>query len=583
MKALLTGNEAIARGAYEAGVLFAAAYPGTPSTEILENLARYEGIATQWAPNEKVAVEAAIGASLAGARTLVAMKHVGVNVAADPLLTFAYTGVNGGFVLVSADDPGMHSSQNEQDNRHFGSFAKIPVLEPADSQEAKDFVALALEISETFDTPVILRITTRVAHGKSVVKFEEPRERGLRPFKTDAAKYVMVPANARKRRLAVEKRLQKLREYSEEFPYNRIEWGKDRRVGIITSGISYHYAREVMGEDASYLKLSLTYPLPTSLITRFARAVESLYVIEELDPIIEEQVRALGLAVKGRELIPGIGELNPDLIAQALGRDVAASTVAQDIPARPPVMCPGCPHRGAFYVLNKLKLVVTGDIGCYSLGVAPPLSAMHSLICMGASIGNCYGLEQAFRVAGVQGPEAVAVIGDSTFFHSGIPALLNVVYNRGKTTTIILDNGTTAMTGHQDHPGTGATLCGDPAPKVDLENLCRALGVSDVKTVDGYDLAQIEAAVRSALQHDGPSVVIVRRPCVLLKGRGPQGSYEVFTDHCRNCRACLRLGCSAIEVRNGRVVINSTLCNGCGLCSQVCPFNAIIKVGEEDV
>ncbi|HHW54162.1 MAG: indolepyruvate ferredoxin oxidoreductase subunit alpha [bacterium] len=582
MKALLTGNEAIARGAWEAGVLFASAYPGTPSTEILENLARYQEVSAQWAPNEKVALETGIGASLAGARVLVAMKHVGVNVAADPLFTFSYTGVNGGLVLVSADDPGMHSSQNEQDNRHLGAYAKVPILEPADSQEAKDLVGLAFWLSETFDTPVILRLTTRVAHGKSLVKLGEREERGLPPFKADPGKFVMVPANARRRHVAVEERMEKLREFSEDFSANRIEWGKDRRLGIITSGISYHYAREALGEEASYLKLALIYPLPEKTIKKFAEEVEELYVIEELDPVIENQVRALGLKVRGKEVFPILGELSPELVAAGFrgqGEEVAAPQ--EGVVPRPPVMCPGCPHRGAFYVLKKLKVVVTGDIGCYSLGVAPPLSAMHSLICMGASVSNAFGFQEAYRAAGGEGPEVVAVIGDSTFLHSGMTGLLNVVYNGGRTTTIILDNDTTAMTGHQDHPATGMTLKGVPAPRADLEKICRALGVEDVRTVDAYKLAEVEAEIRAALQHEGPSVVIVRRPCVLLKGRGPKGYYVVDQDLCRRCRLCLRLGCPAIEVRGEQTWINETLCNGCSLCEQVCPFNAIVRGGEE--
>ncbi|MGI6142251.1 MAG: indolepyruvate ferredoxin oxidoreductase subunit alpha [bacterium] len=583
MRALLTGNEAIARGAWEAGVLFASAYPGTPSTEILENLARYEEVSAQWAPNEKVALETGIGASLAGARVLVAMKHVGVNVAADPLFTFSYTGVNGGLVLVSADDPGMHSSQNEQDNRHLGAFAKVPILEPADSQEAKDFVGLAFWLSETFDTPVILRITTRVAHGKSVVEMGERKEKGLAPFKVDPGKYVMVPANARQRHRAVEERMQKLREFSEEFSAKRIEWGRERRIGIITSGISYHYAREALGEEASYLKLALINPLPEKTITGFAGEVEELYVLEELDPVIETQVRALGLSVRGKELFSALGELSPELVVAGFRGNGGEDTAPPEgVIPRPPVLCAGCPHRGTFYVLNKLKVVVNGDIGCYALGVAPPLSAMHSIICMGASVSNAYGFQEAFRAAGEEGPEAVAVIGDSTFLHSGIPGLLNVVYNGGRTTTIILDNSTTAMTGHQDHPGTGATLKGDPAPRADLEKICRALGIKDVRTVDAYKLAELEAGIRAALQSEEPSVVIVRRPCVLLKGRGPKGFYEVKRDLCRNCRLCLRLGCPAIEVREEQVWINNTLCNGCSLCEQVCAFNAIVKGGEEN-
>ncbi|MGI6576189.1 MAG: indolepyruvate ferredoxin oxidoreductase subunit alpha [bacterium] len=581
MKVLMTGNEAIARGAFEAGVVFAAAYPGTPSTEILENIATYAEVTAQWAPNEKVALETGIGASFAGGRVLVAMKHVGVNVAADPLLTLAYTGVNGGLVLVSADDPGMHSSQNEQDNRHFGPFAKIPVLEPADSQEAKDFVGLALEISETFDTPVLLRITTRIAHGKSVVHLQDRTHKDMRPFAKDIAKYVMVPANARQRRFAVEERLKDLVAFSEKLPVNRIHWGKGRKVGIITSGISYQYLREVLGDQVSYLKLSLIYPLPVGLVTQFAESVEELYVVEELDPIIEQQVRAIGIKVKGKEIIPGIGELSPEIIAAAFNNQAMASgQLGRGVPARPPVLCPGCPHRGVFYLLNRLKVVVNGDIGCYALGAAPPLAAMHSLVCMGASISNCFGFMEVMQGRS-DGIQAVAVIGDSTFLHSGIQGLLNVVYNGGSTTTLILDNNTTAMTGHQNHPGTGVTLKGVSTVKVDLENLCRAVGVEDVVTVDAYDLTELERAIKSALAFPGPSVVIVKRPCVLLPGSTVAGDYyQVHADICINCGACLKLGCPAIIVREQHVVIIQSLCTGCGLCAQVCPKKAIVKVGE---
>jgi indolepyruvate ferredoxin oxidoreductase alpha subunit len=475
LKELLSGNEAIARAAYECGVKVAAAYPGTPSTEILEQFSRYPGVYAEWAPNEKVALEVGIGASLAGVRTLVAMKHVGVNVAADPLLTFAYTGVNGGFVLVSADDPGSHSSQNEQDNRQYARFAKIPLLEPSDSREAGDMVGLALLLSEQYDTPVMLRITTRVAHSQSFVEKREPQPQELRPYCRNPKKYLMLPAFARERRAFIEERLAGLKEYSETTPVNRIEW-RDRSAGIITSGISYQYVREAL-PDVSVLKLGLTWPLPEKLIRSFAEGVKRLLVVEELEPFLEEQVKAMGLAVSGKEYIPSTGELSPGIVAGKMIEaglleqqgGPAAGTVPEDAPAvpgRPPVMCPGCPHRGVFYTLRRLKLNVTGDIGCYTLGGLPPLEAMDCCICMGASIGTAHGAEKADPAwAG----HAVAVIGDSTFLHSGLTGLLNVVYNRGSSTVLILDNSTTAMTGHQQHPGTGYTLMGKSAPAVDLE------------------------------------------------------------------------------------------------------------------
>ncbi len=585
-KELLTGNEAIARGAYESGVTLAAAYPGTPSTEILENFARYPGVYAEWAPNEKVAMEVGIGASLAGARTLVAMKHVGVNVAADPLMTFAYTGVNGGFVLVSADDPGLHSSQNEQDNRRYARFAGIPLFEPSDSQEAKDMVKCALELSEQFDTPVMLRITTRVAHSRSLVEIGEPRAVALRPYLKDAKKYLMVPAFARMRRVVLEERLARLREYSEESPFNVIEW-KNRAAGVITSGISYQYVREAL-VDASTLKLGLTNPLPEKLIRHFAGEVERLFIVEELEPFIEEQVRAMGIAVLGKELIPNTGELNTEILTTKFtaagiiepSRKAAPAKVvspeAPVVPGRPPVLCPGCPHRGLFYALRRLKLTVTGDIGCYTLSGLPPLEAMDSCICMGASIGAAHG-------AGKANPEmagrTVAVIGDSTFFHSGITGLLNMVYNKGAGTVIILDNSTTAMTGHQDHPGTGRTLMGAPAPAVDLEALAQALGVKRVRVVDPLDLAETRAAVQEEVAAGEPSVIVSRRPCVLLT-RATEPAVVVVAEKCIGCKVCLQLGCPAISVKDKLARVDPGACTGCGLCTQVCREGALVKGGE---
>ncbi len=613
MKELLSGNAAIARGAFEAGVTVAAAYPGTPSTEILEHFARYPGVYAEWAPNEKVALEVGIGASLAGARVLVAMKHVGVNVAADPLFTLAYTGVNGGLVLVSADDPGMHSSQNEQDNRNYARFAKIPLLEPADSREARDMVGLALDISERFDTPVMLRTTTRIAHAQSFVELKEPQPVVLRPYQKDARKYLMVPGYARPRRAVLAGRLLELEQYTESGPVNFIEW-RERQVGIITGGVCYQYVREVLPQ-ASVLKLGMSHPFPRNLVREFASGVGNLYVVEELDPFIEEQVRMLGIHVKGREIIPGIGELDPVLVARHFvaagvpavlaGEEVTEAAAgataglpeAPAAPARPPVLCPGCPHRGLFYVLRRLKLMVTGDIGCYTLAGLPPLEAMDSCICMGASIGAAHGAEKASLE---RHGHTVAVIGDSTFFHSGITGLLNMVYNGGGGTVVIVDNRTTAMTGHQPHPGTGTTLMGCPAPAVDLEMLARALGVKRVKVVDPLDLRRVEEVMREEVAAPETSLVIARRSCVLLtRPAGPPA--WVRADACKGCRSCIRLGCPALSLRDVEAasggtppgkdgksaskkvaVVDQLTCTGCGLCVQVCK-NGALQRGEDNV
>ena len=585
---LLSGNEAIARGAFESGVKVAAAYPGTPSTEVLESLGTYPGAHVEWSPNEKVALETAMGAAFAGARALAVMKHVGVNVAADPLFTLSYTGLRGGLVLVTADDPEMHSSQNEQDNRHYARFAKVPMLEPSDSQEAKDFTRIAFDLSEKFDTPVMLRTTTRVSHSKSIVRLDEPFMPPVKPgLVRDPIKLVMLPANARKRHPVVEKRMEDVGSFAETFPGNRIEWG-DKKVGIITSGISYEYAKEVMPE-ASFLKLGMVHPLPKGMIKSFASQVERLYVVEELDPFIEEQVRALGMAVEGKSSFPLLGELNPLLVEKGLKNlpPKAKEEPFQKLPARPPIMCPGCPHRGVFSVLNKLKLFVTGDIGCYTLGFLPPLSAIDTCVCMGASIGHAMGLDKAL------GDEAlgkvVAVIGDSTFLHSGITGLLNVAYNRGAVTVIILDNHTTAMTGRQDHPGTGCTLRGEETLSVDLVKLAKALGVKHVKTVNPYDLAAVERVIKKEVQRPEPSVVISRAPCILSRReRVVSGKHLSVDSHlCAGCRSCLRLGCPAVawvkeegtnvrgKKRKGRAEIDEFLCNGCTLCAQVCKFGAI--------
>ena len=583
MKELLSGNAAIARGAIEAGVTLASGYPGTPSTEILENLSRCKDVYSEWAPNEKVALEVGVGAAMAGARTLVTMKHVGVNVAADPLFTAAYTGVTGGLVLVSADDPGMHSSQNEQDNRHYARFAKVAMLEPSDSQEAKDMVALGLEISENFDIPVMLRTTTRVAHSQGMVELSEPLPREIKPYSKDVKKYLMVPAFGRLRRISLEERLTRLKEYSETTPVNFIVPG-DNKVGVITSGISYQYVREVL-PGASVLKLGLTNPLPVQLIKQFAGQVQTLYVVEELEPFLEEQIRMLGIKVTGKEMFPATGEFSQGLLRRKFTEagllpaqpheDLAAGL--PQAPPRPPVLCPGCPHRGVFYTLRGMKLTVTGDIGCYTLGGLPPLEGIDCCVCMGASISMAHGIDKA--VPGLKG-KTVAVIGDSTFLHSGITSLLNAVYNSSDITVLILDNRTTAMTGHQDHPATGRTLMGDQAPEVDLEALCRALGVKQVELVDPLDMAAVKVAVNTGLATKGPSVIIARRPCVLLK-RESKPVVTVDQETCNGCKVCLKLSCPAISVSDKKSSVDKTLCVGCNLCVQVCKTGAM-KGGNAD-
>lgn len=578
---LLSGNEAIARGAYEAGVRVAAGYPGTPSTEILENIVHYESVYAEWSPNEKVAFEVALGAALGGARSLVTMKHVGVNVAADPLLTASYTGVNAGLVLVSADDPGMHSSQNEQDNRHYARLAKIPMLEPSDSQEAKLFTIRAFEISEQYDTPVLLRTTTRVNHGKSVVSLDEPIELPIRKFEPDPSKYVMIPAHARKRHMAVEERMGKLREFADSTDLNKIEWG-DNSIGVITSGITYQYVKEVLPQ-ASVLKLGMTYPLPEQLIKDFATKVERLYVVEELDPFLEDQIRALDISVIGKERFPITGELSPERVAEGFGLEVTPSSVpTTNVPPRPPVLCAGCPHRGFFHVLRKLKAIVTGDIGCYTLGVLPPLETMDTCVCMGASIGNALGIKRAQPSDDTR--PVVAVIGDSTFVHSGITGLIDAVYNNTPVTICILDNRTTAMTGGQEHPASGKTLRGDDTYRLDLPSLAKAVGVEDVLMVDPYDLEAVERALKYTIQLEKPSVVITSRSC-MLKTKERPAPVVVNTDLCTGCRLCLRLGCPAIEFgtdKEGKpkAHINTTLCSGCGVCIQVCRAGAIGRKQE---
>ena len=586
LKKLLTGNEAIAEGARAGGALFASAYPGTPSTEILETIARTGDIRVQWAPNEKVALEVAVGVSLGGGRALCAMKHVGVNVAADPFFSASYSGVGGGLILVSADDPAMHSSQNEQDNRHLARAAKVALLEPSDSQEAMDFVALGFEISERFDTPVMLRVTTRTCHSMSPVELDasRPYEPVLRPgYERNFSKNVLLPANARLRHEAVEERLSRLETFgNDERALNRIEWG-DRTVGVITSGIAYQYVREVL-PGASVLKLGLTYPLPRQLIHEFGAGVDELYVVEELDPFIEEQVRALGHHPVGKALFPITGELDPDRVARGFGIEPESPGIEPAdiaLPLRPPVLCAGCGHRGVFYTLSRMGVAVTGDIGCYTLGALPPLESMDACLCMGASIGMAQGMELALRAAGDSRP-VVGVIGDSTFVHSGITGLVNAVYNGGAGTLLLLDNGTTAMTGHQEHPGTGITLEGDATIALDYAAVCRAVGVRRVREVDPYDLESLEAAIREELAVDEPSVIVCRAVCRLVD-RTPIANPAELEIECPGCGTCFELGCPALDGSSGQAVIDPSVCSGCALCVQLCPFCGLRISGHEPV
>lgn len=579
MKELLSGNEAVARGAYEAGVKFAAAYPGTPSTEILENIGkRYPEIFSEWATNEKVALEVAFGAAMGGQRSLCAMKHVGVNVAADPLMTASYIGVNGGLVLVSADDPGMHSSQNEQDNRHFAKFAKIPMFEPGDSQEAKDFLQEAYRVSERFDTPVLFRMTTRTCHAKSVVELGEKETVADKPYAREMSKYVMLPSSARKRRVVVEERLRKLADYAETTPLNRVEM-RDKKLGIIISGVCYQYAREVYPE-ASILKLGFTYPLPLKKIADFVRQVQKALVIEELDPFLEEQIKAAGISVQGREGIPGIGELTVDVIRQAAGLAEPQPSLVPPLPARPPVLCPGCPHRGAFHTLRQMKLTISGDIGCYTLGALPPLNSMDLCLCMGASVSGALGLGQALPPE--QSKKVVGVIGDSTFLHSGITGLVDAVYNHRRGLIIILDNRITAMTGQQDHAASGKTLMGQEAPRVNLEKLCLALGVPHVRRVGAFDLALLKKTLQEELAFEGLSVVIVEGDCLVHRRDKIRTALAVDASKCKECKLCHGAGCPAIcQDADGKTYIDAALCAGCGVCEQICKFKAIGKVAQE--
>ncbi len=578
MRGLMLGNEAVARGLYEAGVRVVSSYPGTPSTEITENACKYEELYCEWAPNEKVACEVALGASIGGARAFCAMKHVGLNVAADPLFTASYTGVNAGFVIAVADDPGMHSSQNEQDSRHYAMSAKVPMLEPSDSEECKNYTKLAFELSEQFDTPVLLRLSTRVSHSQSIVKTAERQNLPLKEYKKNPAKYVMMPAFAKPKHVTVEERTQKLIEYAETAVINTVEYNS-LKVGVITAGIAYQYAKEALGDSVSYLKLGMINPLPVHLIREFASKVDKLYIIEELDDVIETHCRKLGLDVTGKELFTYIGEYSQSLIREKmLGEKPNIQSFEETVPARPPVMCPGCPHRGLFYALNRLGVTVFGDIGCYTLGAAPPLSAMDTTICMGASISGLHGFNKARGEQSAQ--SSVAVIGDSTFMHSGVTGLIDIAYNQGISTVLILDNSITGMTGHQQNPTTGYTIKGDPTAKISIEKLCEAVGISRVRVVDPNDVKNTMAVIKEELAASEPSVVIARRPCVLLKHVKHGKPYEVNREKCRACRACFKIGCPAIRMEDGKAGIDATLCVGCGLCEGLCAFGAI-STGEE--
>ncbi len=577
MKQLMLGNAAVARGLYEAGCRFVSSYPGTPSTEITENVALYDEIYSEWAPNEKVSAEAAIGACFGGARSFCAMKHVGLNVCADPVFTVSYTGVGAGLVIAVADDPGMHSSQNEQDSRHYAIAAKLPMLEPSDSAECIEFTKLAFEISEDFDTPVFLRTATRVAHSQSLVSLSDRLEKELVPYEKNVQKYVMTPGNAIKRHPLVEERMEKLSEYAETSSINRVEMG-DTSLGFITAGVCYQYLKECLPK-ASVLKLGMVNPLPMKLIADFASKVDKLIIIEELDPVIESQVRAAGIKVSGGKDLFGLcGELSQNKIRKALGLSVAESTgFGENLPARPPTLCPGCPHRGLFYTLSKLGLTVMGDIGCYTLGAAPPLSSVDTTVCMGASIPNLHGFT---TVCGEEAAKnTVAVIGDSTFIHSGITGLIDVVYNKGQSTVLILDNSITGMTGHQDNPTTGKTIKGSPAPQISIEKLCEAVGVNRVFICDPYDLKGLSDLVVRELRMEEPSVIIARRPCVLIPEIRAKLAPALSIDHekCVGCKKCMGIGCPAISFSDKKATIDETLCVGCELCVKMCAFEAIGK------
>ncbi len=570
MKKIMLGNEAYAQGAYEAGVRVVSSYPGTPSTEVTENIVKHDEVYAEWAPNEKVALEVAAGASYGGARALCCMKHVGLNVAADPLFTASYTGVNGGLVILVADDPGMHSSQNEQDSRFYARSAHVPMLEPADSGEAKEFMKAAFALSEKFDTPILLRSNTRISHSRGIVEVQARQEVPVREYKKDIKKYVMMPGMARGRHIVVEKRMADMAEYAETSELNRIEY-EDAEIGVITSGTCYNYVKEAMPQ-ASILKLGIVYPLPAKKIQEFAAKVKKLYVIEELEPFFENQIKVMGLSVMGKELFTVQGEYSTKMIREKLCGEACEPVETGALPQRPPVLCPGCPHRAVYYMFNKLKLTAMGDIGCYTLGAGAPLSAIDTTLCMGASIGMAHGMEKA------RGKEfarrLVSVIGDSTFMHSGLTGLTNMVYNSATSTVLILDNSTTGMTGHQDHPATGKNAKGEPAPAVDIPQLVKTLGVKNIRVVDPFDLPALETALREETAREEVSVIITKRPCVLID-KGSVKETLAVTDDCRNCGACMKLGCPALVKGENAVRIDASLCIGCGLCADVCPFHAI--------
>lgn len=573
MRKLMLGNEAFARGLYEAGCKIASSYPGTPSTEITEEVAKYDEVYAEWAPNEKVAMEVALGASIAGARSFCAMKHVGLNVAADPLYTAGYTGVNAGMVIAVADDPGMHSSQNEQDSRHHAIASKVMMLEPSDSGECKDFAKAAFELSEQLDTPVIVRLSTRVSHSQSAVETLEREEKELIPYEKNPQKFVMMPGNAIRRHPQVEERMKKIAQYAETSPLNKLEIN-DTKIGVITSGAAYQYAKEALGTRASYLKLGIVNPLPEKIIKDFAAKCETVYVIEELDDVLETHCKKIGLDVHGKDTFSLMGEISQAIVREKiLGEKAEETEFPENVPVRPPVMCAGCPHRGLFYCLSKLGVMVSGDIGCYTLGATAPLCAMDSTICMGASISGLHGFNKA-RGADAE-KSSVAVIGDSTFMHSGMTGLVNIAYNATNSTVIILDNSITGMTGHQQNPTTGKNLKGDPAAAVNLEELCRAIGIKSVRVVDPYHMAETEAVIREELAKEEPSVIISRRPCALLKYVKHNPPLKVNADKCVGCKQCLKIGCPAISIHNGKCVIDHTQCVGCGICKEMCRLNAI--------
>ena len=572
MKELLLGNAAVARGLFEAGCAVASSYPGTPSTEITEHIAEYDEIYSEWAPNEKVALEVAFGASLAGKRSFSGMKHVGMNVAADPMFTISYTGINAGMVIAVADDPGMHSSQNEQDSRHYAVAAKIPMLEPSDSEECLVFTKYAYELSEKYDTPVIIRMCTRIAHSQSIAEISERIEQPAKPYEKNIPKYVMMPGFAKLRHPLIERRTREIAAFAEESFLNRVETG-GTELGIVTSGTSYQYVKEVFGDSVSVLKLGMINPLPEKLILDFASSVKKLVVVEELDSIIEDHCKKLGLTVTGKDIFPTVDEFSQNLVAEVLGRSVTPGKELEDvIPQRPPVMCAGCPHRGMFHTLSKKNVTVLGDIGCYSLGATAPLFAVDTTICMGSSVSSLHGFNRA------GGKNSVAVIGDSTFAHTGVAGLIDIAYNGSDSTLIILDNSITGMTGHQDNPTTGYNIKGEPAGKIDLEALCKSIGIPRVRVVDPYDLEECEKAVNEEMEAPGPSVIISRRPCALLKSVKLNQPLSVDSEKCKGCSSCMKVGCPAMSMRDKKAEVNPTLCVGCGLCTQLCKFSAITGV-----